>query len=257
MSKPRLQGKTCRPLRPRLLALSRVDGMQKLRTRTMIARGLTHRGLLRVARGLATVAALAFLFPSAVAELRTGPIVAWPENNSHNLGLGLRFTWSQRGPGTCWFQILPPWNNLWPSDGGCTAFHDPLLVRHAENCEYVFEAVGYVGQIGLFRELSLNPYYAAVRIDRIEGGPPPTVGLLWGRWYVQDDRSGNFHTRDYPCPGDMNGDGWVDQTDLGQFLPCFGRMVSPGDCGDFNFDGAVDQGDLGYLLGAFGRICQP
>jgi choice-of-anchor B domain-containing protein len=47
-------------------------------------------------------------------------------------------------------------------------------------------------------------------------------------------------------PGDMNGDGFVDGKDFGQFLIEWGSLDSPA---DFNFDGNVDGIDLGILLG--------
>ncbi|MGP1346813.1 MAG: outer membrane protein assembly factor BamB family protein [Phycisphaerales bacterium] len=48
--------------------------------------------------------------------------------------------------------------------------------------------------------------------------------------------------------GDLNGDGWVDSTDLGILLGAFGTTGA----GDVNGDGATDSEDLGILLSAFG-----
>lgn len=47
-------------------------------------------------------------------------------------------------------------------------------------------------------------------------------------------------------PGDMNGDGFVNGEDFGQFLVEWGSVDS---VADFNFDGNVDGFDLGILLG--------
>lgn len=58
-----------------------------------------------------------------------------------------------------------------------------------------------------------------------------------------------------PCPGDVNGDGIVDTTDLGILLGAFGSAVRPGTGADLNGDGVVDTVDLGALLGAFGGVC--
>jgi streptogramin lyase len=49
-------------------------------------------------------------------------------------------------------------------------------------------------------------------------------------------------------PGDLDGDGDVDQADLGILLSCYG--VS--DCGDLDGDGDTDQADLGLLLANYG-----
>ncbi len=48
--------------------------------------------------------------------------------------------------------------------------------------------------------------------------------------------------------GDLDGDGDIDQADLGILLSCYG--VS--DCGDIDGDGDTDQADLGALLGNYG-----
>jgi len=45
-------------------------------------------------------------------------------------------------------------------------------------------------------------------------------------------------------PGDLDGDGDVDQADLGILLACY--LTDP--CGDLNGDGITDQADLGILL---------
>ena len=59
----------------------------------------------------------------------------------------------------------------------------------------------------------------------------------------------------HALPGDVNGDGHVDQSDLGMLLAAFG--LCSGDLGfdpdaDIDGDGCVGQGDLGILLANFG-----
>ena len=55
-------------------------------------------------------------------------------------------------------------------------------------------------------------------------------------------------------PGDLNGDGCVDQVDLGILLADWG--CTGGDCpGDCDHDGDTDQGDLGLLLAHWGQGC--
>ena len=54
-----------------------------------------------------------------------------------------------------------------------------------------------------------------------------------------------------PVPGDLNGDGCVDQADLGILLGAYGAGAG----GDLDGDGDTDQADLGVLLGNYGNGC--
>ena len=55
-------------------------------------------------------------------------------------------------------------------------------------------------------------------------------------------------------PGDLNGDGHVDQADLGALLAHYGvENGATYEQGDIDGDGAVNQADLGILLAAFGN----
>jgi len=58
-----------------------------------------------------------------------------------------------------------------------------------------------------------------------------------------------------PIPGDFDGDGDVDQSDLGVLLADYGCVSPPEpDCpGDIDGDGDTDQSDLGVLLANFGN----
>jgi hypothetical protein len=53
------------------------------------------------------------------------------------------------------------------------------------------------------------------------------------------------------CPADLDGDGFVGQSDLGILLSAYG--VNDG--GDIDGDGDTDQSDLGILLGEYGTSC--
>jgi hypothetical protein len=57
-----------------------------------------------------------------------------------------------------------------------------------------------------------------------------------------------------PCPGDVDGDGIVNITDLGIVLQNFGQS-GPGIPGDVDSDDDVDITDLGILLANFGNNC--
>ena len=54
------------------------------------------------------------------------------------------------------------------------------------------------------------------------------------------------------CPEDLNGDGIIDQADLGILMSAYGSD----DGGDINGDGVTDQVDLGMLMSAWGTTCQ-
>jgi hypothetical protein len=55
------------------------------------------------------------------------------------------------------------------------------------------------------------------------------------------------------CPGDLDGDGDTDQSDLGIFFANFGCSLDVPLCiGDLDYDGDTDQVDLGILLSGFG-----
>jgi hypothetical protein len=59
-----------------------------------------------------------------------------------------------------------------------------------------------------------------------------------------------------PCPGDANGDNFVNFTDLNEVLSAFGQSGAPGFTGaDLNGDGIVDFADLNAVLSAFGVDC--
>ena len=59
-----------------------------------------------------------------------------------------------------------------------------------------------------------------------------------------------------PCPGDLNGDGWVTLPDLGIFAAKFGlQVIATRDDGDFTGDGDVALDDFGVFALQFGSQC--
>ncbi len=54
------------------------------------------------------------------------------------------------------------------------------------------------------------------------------------------------------CPGDLNGDGLRNQSDLGLLLAAYGQD----DGGDIDGDGDTDQADLGALLAVYNVPCE-
>jgi len=69
---------------------------------------------------------------------------------------------------------------------------DPTMVTNAETFTYDNVAlIASEGDCVFFR--GLNGYYGVWRIDAIDPLPnPPPYGELDGRWYFQDDGTGNF-----------------------------------------------------------------
>lgn len=60
-----------------------------------------------------------------------------------------------------------------------------------------------------------------------------------------------------PCPGDLDGDGAVEQADLGILLADYGCLPGARPCpGDLDGDQDTDQADLGMLLANYGAICE-
>lgn len=91
-------------------------------------------------------------------------------------------------------------------------------------------------------------------IGQHDAGPTMTGGsfeLTGGFWQP--------FTLVAPCPGDLNGDGLVNQLDLNLLLAAFGTC--PGDAGydpaagNLAGDACVDQLDLNIVLAGFGSPC--
>ncbi len=100
------------------------------------------------------------------------------------------------------------------------------------------------GTIDLFgNEVALNGDSALI------GAPQnDTMGNNVGRAYIYE---GLFDAAE--CPGDINGDLFVDSTDLNAVLSAFGS----GSGGDADGDGDTDSSDLNIVLANFGEDCFP
>jgi hypothetical protein len=78
-------------------------------------------------------------------------------------------------------------------------------------------------------------------------------GQIVFRAQLADGRSGVYRADPLPlsCPEDLDGDGLVNQSDLGIVVAFLGTSAA----GDTNCDGMTDQGDLGQVLARYGKGC--
>jgi hypothetical protein len=137
--------------------------------------------------------------------------------------------------------------------------------------ELNFQTDGPIICQALFQRLAPRaPQYGAqinYAGDRLEVyfDPAYTVtqgGIIFGTGSQDPGCSGDLQSGvggNNPCPGDINGDGLIDLTDLGMFLAAFGMPIdqpgyNPG--ADFDGDGDVDLNDLTEFLSRYGMPCQ-
>jgi hypothetical protein len=174
---------------------------------------------------------------------------------------------------------IPPITGVGINDAGNLAFTanyrtdaDPNIIRTAvyfynqanDTLHRVSAENDIVGgglELGLFSTRDSDSFAAPGLADNdnliatcFREGPDPFFGGFRGVLVLDLDLA--FEQPDCcgapECPGDINGDGKTDQSDLGILLGNFGENVPPGTDGDLNNDGVVGQPDLGILLADFG-----
>jgi hypothetical protein len=143
------------------------------------------------------------------------------------IGNNVAWTINPCPAGSVWVNKLPP------AMSGCLPVLDPLGL--------VF---GPVSNVGTITFEPVNPSLEWRSADSC------TI--------TSDDAGGTIIIGDVvvapPCPGDANGDGTVNISDLGVVLSQFGSS-GVGLAGDVDLDGDVDITDLGILLANFGTSC--
>ncbi|HUU94893.1 MAG TPA: dockerin type I domain-containing protein [Phycisphaerae bacterium] len=133
----------------------------------------------------------------------------------------------------------------WPGDGNIDA--DPLFI----------DPDGYDYHLSLESPCidKGDPYFVPAPDERdIDGEIRVWDGDEDGDWVV-DMGSDEFGSR---LPGDIDGDGCVDQSDLGILLAAW--LACQGDPdylpeADLDGDGCINQSDLGILLAHWGEGC--
>jgi hypothetical protein len=112
-----------------------------------------------------------------------------------------------------------------------------------------------VGWINFDTRAALMGSGQQARVDESAGR---LRGYAWGEnigWINLDDAQ-VFVGFAEECPGDTNGDGVVNFTDLNAVLSTFGMSGAPGFSGaDVNNDGVVNFTDLNIVLSNFGNAC--
>lgn len=88
------------------------------------------------------------------------------------------------------------------------------------------------------------------------GQPDAGAVLTGGQYSVRGGFLAYVHPTPPACPGDVNGDGLVNLTDLSTLLANFGVAGGASlSTGDLDSDGDVDLSDLAALLASFGVTC--
>jgi hypothetical protein len=135
-------------------------------------------------------------------------------------------------------------------------WHSIELVIDYPNDQYVSVTVdGETEDLSMYQpERSWPEFQLGTHISRLEA---QVIPWPWDDPDISDDNviwdnlSITLGSVQPDCPGDLNGDGLRDQSDLGILLASYG--VDDG--GDIDGDGDTDQSDLGILLANYGIDC--
>lgn len=105
------------------------------------------------------------------------------------------------------------------------------------------------GGNGLNTVMGSDSYRLGGAIGEPDAGPSSSASysLIGGYWAVRQ-----------PCPGDADGNGEVNFTDVALVLGNFGVSYIPGTgLGDADGTGTVNFADISSILSSFGSVCPP
>ncbi len=140
--------------------------------------------------------------------------------------------------------------------GGSADYDTDLVVYGGSSC-------GNLSLLGCNDDDQSNPcgsspdYHSTVRVNVVQG---QQYRIRVGGYSSSSAGTGTLFVRcsEIDCPGDVDGDGYVGQTDLGALLAAYGSQTGDGNYNanaDFDGDGFVGQSDLGLLLSHYGESC--
>ncbi len=143
------------------------------------------------------------------------------------------------------------WYNCWLLINNETETTDIFLHSRAGEGALMSDQLGYEGETSfIFRSgsaLDLRTFFI-----KTGGGNGPSGPLYIDDIYLENTDALNLgNPIDVACPGDLDGDGDTDQSDLGILLASYGIDGT----GDLDGNGDTDQSDLGILLADYG--CTP
>lgn len=139
------------------------------------------------------------------------------------------------------------------------------LVRHFDGGVYSYRAVSNP----LLRGRTILRWSDGIMLASVHnfrrrvdlGFSPVTTRVSTGNWNPQTDGARillnalDFVMNVTPCPGDFNGDGFVDDLDFSLFAPRYDGLLDPR--GDLTGDGLTDDSDFCVFIGSYERAACP
>lgn len=169
---------------------------------------------------------------------------------------------------------------LWGNTGGIAGAQNKNLALYSSTAPLSYSSVqGWTGALGGSNNNGLNPMFVSAGTgDFTLGAASPAIDSandaalplsyefdLLGhvRRISTLDRGPYEYGSHAPCPGDLNGDGFVDDSDFVVFasayniLDCADPSMPSGCPGDLNGDGYVDDADFVIFAGAYNELLCP